>query len=249
LVVAGVPVAAATAIAMLVTAGAASAAVPGPEFTPAASPAVTASPMIALAKKSTTKSTPPPTLSGENLGQLFTTNGVTITAASCKPNGNSWFTYTVNGTATGPYAGTFSEQGLVDVSPQTQTVPPDVFPGPAGSVAGALAHFSITSPAGTVQGLAYAPPASGLFGGTNLANCLPAGGVTRSPAQHIYQAGANIEYAATIHPPSGGWYTDTGSTNLLVDEETGFIYPNGPNTQDFLYEDFSSNGSSTNPLL
>jgi hypothetical protein len=252
-VAAGLPVVSATAVALLATAGAASAAVPGTGVTPATSQALSAQPMAAFARPNTTQATAPATLSGETLGAAFVPNNLTITASGCNPNGNSWFTYTMSGSASGPYTGTFTETGIVDLSAETQTFPVGTAPGPAGSVVGALAHFTINASNGTVQGLSYAPPARGLYDtpGNNFADCLPAGGVTRSPAQHIYEAGANINYAATIQPAgSRSWYVDNGTSNLLIDEENGFVYPTGPGTitQDFLYEDFTSNGSSTTPL-
>ena len=249
---AGLPVVAATAVALLATAGAASAAVPGAGVTPSAAQTATPQAMALFASPNTTQGTAPPTLSGETLGASFAPSNLTITASGCNPNGNSWFTYTVSGTASGPYTGTYTETGIVDLSAENQTFPVGTAPGPAGSVVGALAHFAINAPNGTVQGLSYAPPARGLYDtpGNNFADCLPAGGVTRSPAQHIYEAGANVNYAATIHVAGGGWYVDNGTTNLFLDEENGFVYPTGPGTitQDFAYEDFSSNGSSTNPL-
>ena len=188
-------------------------------------------------------------MSGETLGAAFVPNNLTITASGCNPNGNSWFTYTMSGSASGPYTGTFTETGIVDLSAETQTFPVGTAPGPAGSVVGALAHFTINASNGTVQGLSYAPPARGLYDtpGNNFADCLPAGGVTRSPAQHIYEAGANINYAATIQPAgSRSWYVDNGTSNLLIDEENGFVYPTGPGT---ITQDFAVRGLHVERVL
>lgn len=108
-----------------------------------------------------------------------------------------------------------------------------------------------TAPDGTVTGTKYAPPvAASPSYNLNAANCLPAGSVTQSPETHVYQAGADVNYAAAIRTPTGQLFGDHGTSDFVIDEESGYIYAGTttPNVQDFLYERFTSNQSTTTPL-
>jgi len=55
---------------------------------------------------------PKPTLTGE------TFIGVLTVTATCDPTSNSTISYSVTGTATGPYPGTFTESGTATLGPQ-----------------------------------------------------------------------------------------------------------------------------------
>jgi hypothetical protein len=89
-----------------------------------------------------------PSLEGETLqatGQLFNH------AATCDPSGSSTIPFHWSGFAIGPYPGTFTEDGVVTIGPQT-----GFGAGRFGFALGQVTHFdanfTIDSPAGTVTG-------------------------------------------------------------------------------------------------
>jgi hypothetical protein len=89
-----------------------------------------------------------PSLEGETLqasGQLFNR------AATCDPSGTSTITFHWSGFATGPYPGTFTEDGVVTIGPQTG-FGAGRFGFALGQVTQFDASFTIVSPAGTVTG-------------------------------------------------------------------------------------------------
>jgi hypothetical protein len=100
----------------------------------------------------------PPTLVGVSFSGT-----PTFSNASCSANGNGSFDYAVSGTASGPYAGTYSETGTVTVGPGSlNQLVHNPNPGPletsytlewyGDGVATGQATFSIDSPAGMVSG-------------------------------------------------------------------------------------------------
>lgn len=89
-----------------------------------------------------------PSLEGETLqatGQLFDH------AATCDPSGSSTIAFHWSGLATGPYPGTFTEDGVVTIGPQT-AFGAGRFGFALGQVTQFDASFTIVSPAGTVTG-------------------------------------------------------------------------------------------------
>jgi hypothetical protein len=119
----------------------------------------------------------PPTLSGEKLSAPNTLGG----GANCNTAGP--FSFTVSGTATGPYPGTFSETVSGDALYPLEQISGDY-----------TASFTITSPTGDVTGT-------------------EALGSTISGGDACYQDPTNFsidggsDYQATIQN-SGGTYTD-----------------------------------------
>lgn len=130
----------------------------------------------------------PASLAGETLS-----GAPTLTNVTCNFVGNSsqgTFDFSVSGTATGPYPGTFTETGSGTVS----------------AVGGQLAFsasFTITSPAGNVTGT-KSLASSGLFA----AGCDPGLG-------NIVANGISANYQATISI-QGVAYTDSGTSTTVV---------------------------------
>ena len=97
---------------------------------------------------------PPPVLTDE----VFVSTPDIV--ANCDVNGISTIWFTVTGTATGPYPGTFTESGTVRIGPQTQDPPP------SGHTAGPLVTFdsvfTIDSPMGQVTGTRWLEPIPGV---------------------------------------------------------------------------------------
>jgi len=91
-----------------------------------------------------------PSLAGETFAQV----GLLQVTRSCDPAGNSTITFAAQGTAAGPFAGTFTETGTLTVGPQNlpQAVPGSLFTVSAGQVLTFNAHFTIDSAAGQVSG-------------------------------------------------------------------------------------------------
>jgi hypothetical protein len=88
---------------------------------------------------------PPPTLTGETLSS----EAPQLSNVSCDPNGRSSFTFRADGTAAGPYPGTFTEVGNAVIGPQTHD-----FGGPFPDAAWVSlnAAYTIDSPEGRVVG-------------------------------------------------------------------------------------------------
>jgi hypothetical protein len=87
-------------------------------------------------------------------GEMFSTNNYFFQGGvfNCNPSGNTTFTLVVNGAATGPYPGTFSETATVTIGPQP--------PGQVGPVTQFDASFTVDSPAGTVSGTKHVETAT-----------------------------------------------------------------------------------------
>jgi hypothetical protein len=103
----------------------------------------------------------PPTLQGE----LLTTTGELFDrGASCNPNGTTTQAFHWTGFATGPYTGTFTEDGTLTIGPQTG-VGAGRFGFQLGPVLTFDATFTIDSPTGTVTGTKHliAPVSSSPF--------------------------------------------------------------------------------------
>ncbi len=182
-------------------------------FTVAAGALVTAlGPAPALAQ------VPPPTLTGETfLGTPVLTN------VTCDPAGTSTATFTVtNGTASGPYPGTFSATGTVTFG-ATVAVGAGYQP-----VTGLTETFTITSAAGNVSGSKKFTAATGTRSHCNMPGDL----TTRS---------FSATYDALIEGTPQR-YTDQGDSLVSIDDKTSM--PNGVAT---FYESFTSSLLATVP--
>ena len=71
--------------------------------------------------------------------------GTSIVTGECDPAGTSIFTFTVTGTAVGPYSGTFTETGTIVLGPFG-------VPGNPLAAVSFESSFTITSSEGTVEG-------------------------------------------------------------------------------------------------
>ena len=127
--------------------------------------------------------TSPPTLTGEQF-HVGSATGPLL----CLGSGSFAFSYTVSGTATGPYAGTFTETGSGTASASTLT--------DSGSVNSFTVTFTISSAAGQVTGTQTLISAND--------QCLV------NPTIFGFDAGTS--YQATIRT-SGGNYTDQGTAD------------------------------------
>jgi large repetitive protein len=136
--------------------------------------------------------TGPPTLSGEELSASTLVTG----AVNCNSSGP--FSFTALGTATGPYAGTFSETVSGDAL-SGQTISGDY-----------TASFTITSATGDVTG-------------TETLTSTISGGDACYQDPTDFSIGGGSDYQATIQPSGGGTYTDQGTSyfNWSMDAAAG----------------------------
>jgi hypothetical protein len=145
-------------------------------------------PSVIGSSASAAQSAPPPTLTGETLsGGTGVESGV-----FCQNTGS--FSFTVSGTATGPYSGTFTETGSGTVNP-------------AFTVATFTTSFTINSPTGQVRG-------TKTFSGQASIQCY------QDPSNFVFDVGTN--YEATIGTSNGN-YTDQGTADTFVFESSGTL--------------------------
>jgi hypothetical protein len=143
----------------------------------------------------------PSTLTGEQLtGETTITDpGATCTPSNAPPDGASHtFSYTATGVATGPYPGTFSENGTVTFS----NTLPDQNGNPSGRASSWNVSFRINSPAGQITGykrVSRSPGATGLCGDTTS----PLGTQFRRYANGILDYGALITVGAHTYADYG----------------------------------------------
>lgn len=100
--------------------------------------------------------TPPPTLTGE----FFL--GAPSVSATCNPTGTSSISFSVSGSAVGPYAGTFTETGAATIGPLTSPLFVNGFQG--GPVTNFDSFFTIDSITGQVTGTKQLELPSTVFG-------------------------------------------------------------------------------------
>lgn len=133
-------------------------------------------------------------------GETLTSLPDAAATGTCSRQGSSTYTFTVSGTAVGPYPGTFTETGTVTIGPQTEEFVPGQFRGPLTAF---QAQFTIISAAGTVTGTkTLIPNQPSPF---NVGVCSDGG----SGAQAIAN---RLSYSATITPPIGPTHTDQGTS-------------------------------------
>jgi hypothetical protein len=167
----------------------------------AASPLVLVGP---LTNKAQAQTEPPPRLFGEELhasehelsGQDLGSININ---RNCDPTGaTGTFHFTASGDAYGPYPGTFTETGTVEVGP-----PPDFFSGNA--ILSLTTNFEIDTPVGHITGTKrFVPGSSTGSGGCH--------------SMSTFASTENVQVEATIETPDGRTCTTTGTTDLLVSE-------------------------------
>jgi hypothetical protein len=155
-------------------------------------------------------------LDGESLESTLAIPGQETTFDNfiCNKTGSTTVGFTTQGSAFGPYSGTFVESGSFTIGPQTDT---SIDPRGAGPITAFQATFTINSqfPAGTVTGTkqlsptAPATPSLAVFG-----SCDPNGS---SPPNDVIAAisDPNLVYSAQINATTGS-RTDSGTSGLIV---------------------------------
>jgi hypothetical protein len=155
-------------------------------------------------------------LDGESLESSLAIPGQETTFGNfvCNKAGSTTVSFTTQGSAFGPYSGTFVESGTFTIGPQTDT---SIDTRGVGAITAFQATFTINStfPVGTVTGTKHlsptAPTASSLaaFG-----SCDPNGS---SPPNDVIATVSNphILYDAQINATTGS-RTDSGTAGLIV---------------------------------
>lgn len=98
-------------------------------------------------------------LAGETFESVGAGQATTFDSFTCNANGTTTFTFHTQGSAFGPYSGTFTETGTFTVGPQTNTT---IDSRGVGPILDFHATFTIQSavPAGTVTGTKHLSPAT-----------------------------------------------------------------------------------------
>jgi hypothetical protein len=155
-------------------------------------------------------------LDGESLESTLAIPGQETTFDNfvCNKAGTTTVNFTTQGSAFGPYSGTFVETGTFTIGPQTDT---SIDPRGVGPITAFQATFTINSqfPVGTVTGskqlspTAPTTPSLAVFG-----RCDPDGS---SPPNDVIAAisNPNLVYTAQINATTGS-RTDGGTSGLIV---------------------------------
>jgi hypothetical protein len=155
-------------------------------------------------------------LSGESLESNLAVPGqqTTFDNFTCNKAGNTTITFHTQGSAFGPYSGTFTETGSFTIGPQTDT---SIDSRGVGAITAFQATFTINStfPTGTITGSKeLSPPAPtnsslALFG-----SCDPNGS---SPPNDVVFASSDplIVYTAQINAATGS-RSDSGTGSVLI---------------------------------
>jgi hypothetical protein len=171
-----------------------------------------------------------PSLSGESLESDLTFGGLqntTFGPFTCNKNGTTTIPFQANGSAFGPYVGTFTESGTVTVGPQSNTT---IDLRGVGPITAFQSTFTIQSefPSGTVTGSKSlsptAPTEATLTGG--FARCNPDGS---SPPNDTFVIvnNPNILYTAQINVTIGS-RSDNGNASAVLRSQ-----PQPPSTNTF----------------
>jgi hypothetical protein len=155
-----------------------------------------------------------PTLGGQTLAHAQPTDPQS-TCSSDPMGWNVLVSYTVTGTASGPYPGTFTETGTAKLTALGFEKP---------NLVGLDATFTISSPAGTVTGTkrfeAGETHGSGTCDGVKLDSSLVAGGVVytaKLPDGTVDQG--TVEMSFTDVPASAGYSASFVSTGRILDAD------------------------------
>ena len=196
----------------------------------------------------------PPPLTGEsfNAGLTSGDGGTLVTSATCSQTSPSTVTFTATGSVpSGPYPGSFTESGDVTVS-ATQPSPAQFTDGvPLYEVSTIDTFFSITSAAGTVEGIEHLAESGAVLAICATFNDQPFGNLNDTVTgffRHLQNAadGFGASYDAIITTP-GGSFQDIGKSgldfeDLNVTAQSGTAPPN----VNFLSDGFVS--SSLTPV-
>ena len=175
---------------------------------------------------------PPPPLTGE-----FFLGAPTVTA-TCNPTGTSTISYSVSGTAFGPYPGTFTETGTATIGPN---IAGQFVNGlEAGFLTSFDAFFTIDSPTGQVTGTKQLELPSTVFG-----FCYDLG-----PGVFLHElspspTGFGLHYDATIQS-AGAFFGDSGDAGITLVECDGL--PVCSPATDVFNEAFRSSNTTVVPL-
>ena len=147
--------------------------------------------------------------------------------------GTATYTFEISGTASGPYPGTFVEEGSFTIGPIDEEFLPGQF---RGEVTAFEASYTITSAAGTVEGTETLVEGATL----GVAICGDQTNFGR-PGVSFGQVGtAELAYSATITLPGGTRQVDTGRS----DPQFNFCAPSaaecGESSVHQFFEDFVS---------
>jgi hypothetical protein len=186
--------------------------------------------LIALALPTGVLGAAPPYLDGEALGANWSPSTDTRTSATCDVSAST-IEYDISGLAAGPYAGTFTEHGVINIGPQTNSplgfdfLPtfPYFIPGTRGALTGAVTsatiEFTIVSGEGTVTGTKTYAGSSDAFGTCLVLEDDPIppdlGGGTGSG--YYWSFRGTFDYDATIVSPSGT-FNDSGTSLAGLEE-------------------------------
>jgi flagellin-like hook-associated protein FlgL len=155
-------------------------------------------------------------LDGESFESTLGVPGqeTTFNSFVCNKSGSTTVSFTTQGSAFGPYSGTFMESGSFTIGPQTDT---SIDVRGVGPITAFQATFTINSqfPAGTVTGTkqlaptAPSSPSLAVFG-----SCDPDGS---SPPNDVIAAisDPHLLYSAQINATTGSG-TDSGTSGLIV---------------------------------
>ena len=175
-------------------------------------------------------------LSGESFESVGAGQPTTFDNFTCNANGTTTFTFHTQGSAFGPYSGTFTETGTFTVGPQTNT---SIDSRGVGGVLGFQSTFTIQSafPVGTVTGtkqLSSATPTEASL--LAFGRCDPDGS---SPPSDVFAIVTDplVLYDAQINATTGT-RTDSGTASVLVQSVTNVASP----------ATFQESFNSTSPL-
>ncbi|MEA2410400.1 MAG: hypothetical protein QOC77_961 [Thermoleophilaceae bacterium] len=152
-------------------------------------------------------------------GETFSGPAQTTTTAACDfSQATESFSFNSTGTASGPYAGTYSESGTVTLNTNEDVV-------------GFDATFTIASPSGNVQGSKSFGPQT--VGGSGF--CGPSG------TENSVGSATGLSYTAQITAPDGT-FNDTGLSNAQVESFFAASGRTGTLSEDFTSTGFGSAG-------
>ena len=166
--------------------------------------------LLLLCVPATGSAAPPqakPSLAGESFA------GTPTVTFACDPMNSSTISYTVTGTAAGPYAGTFTETGTATLGPQGIWKDP-TNPNAPGDVTSFNATFTIQTASGVkISGSKQLAPPGTLAG--NQGFCDNFG---------LQSFGVQSDYTASIKA-KGPSCTDTGQSGTAVNQRFGDTNP------------------------
>jgi opacity protein-like surface antigen len=173
--------------------------------------------------------------------------GTVSVRAQCDLTGTSKLSFEASGIATGPYPGTFTENGVFKIGPQ-QFPSPGTFPD--GPVLSFRSTFSIDSPNGIVRGTKSMDlgPVGRCYDFSGIDIGLGGVGFLLNADGHfVFGDALNAEYRATIKPEGGSTFQDQGTSRTIVQEvdATGTLRDVGTTTRLVEIQFFEEFGSSS----